>query len=102
MSWRLISHNNFPPGNFQYEQTVGLHKRWGGQGLPELVDKVLNFRTGNKLPRASKAEVLQDVDEYNAARLGCDPRWTYNTDAAYSQSSSPVVTIPCPSCGAQV
>jgi hypothetical protein len=101
MSWRLRSHSNFPPGSFQYEQTVGIQKRWGGQGLEELVPKVLNFRVGNKLPRASKAEVLQDIDEFNAERLGHNPQWTYNTDAPFTASQLAAVgAAGCPGCGA--
>jgi len=56
---------------------------------------VLGCRVGNKLPRATMAEVQQDVDEAQCVRLGGDPQWcTGGTYAAPAREVSG-----CPGCG---
>jgi hypothetical protein len=99
--FRLVSYEQCPPGEFQYEQAAGAAKprRWKSPLILEMAGKVADFRKGNNLPRASSLEALQDIDVANCARLGNNSRWCVDSDAPYVGPSG---GGPCAGCGAKV
>lgn len=100
--WVLKSHLNNPPGNFPYEQTEGIRKKFEATSLiNEQAYRVADFRKGNGLPRATFEEALQDVDMYQCQRLGYMPSYCYNTEQSYDQVA-PAVRPKAGCCGARV
>lgn len=99
--WHLLSLDKCPPGEFRYEQAFnGKARRFGPSPVVgELAAKVADFRAGNGLPRATKAEALEDIDAFNCQRLGYSSRWCYNTDIPFTQIAAAVVPAPCATCG---
>lgn len=101
MAFRLLSHDKCPPGEFRYEQGFnGRSRKFGSTPLiGELAKKVADFRKGNRLPRASAGEALEDIDLWNCERLGFDPRWCHNTERAFSELIALSPTAGCATCG---
>jgi len=106
---RLRSYDINPPGNFFYVQTQGIKHVFASHPIIEgLAKEVSSFRAANKLPRASVQQALEDVDHWNAARLGCHNSWTVpinsvaETKTTAMPVSSPYVTKPCKGCGATI
>ena len=100
----LISFNTVPPGEYFYEQTEGIRKKFGHTPeLNELAGRVAAFRKGNNLPRATSAEALQDIITYTCQRLGNNPRFCYDTEKPFDQLVSTGKSgSGCSSCGAPV
>lgn len=98
---RLLSHDKCPPGEFRYEQSFnGKSKKFGSHPvISELAKKVSDFRKGNALPRPSQGEALEDIDFWNAQRLGFDPRWCYDTDRPFSELVAMSPSADCATCG---
>lgn len=103
--WVLKSQRKAPPGNFLYEQTEGIYKKFDATPLlDDLARVVTKFRKGNNLPRANLEKVLQEVEQYNCARLGNNPRYCYDTERPYVEVS-PIAKRAsggCGGCGARV
>jgi len=103
--FRLLSYDKSPPGEFQYEQSARpgtKPKRWKSPLALEMAGKIAEFRAGNKLPRASKLEALEDISNANCARLGYASRWCYDSDVPFG-TESPLKAVPgCSSCGAKI
>jgi hypothetical protein len=99
--FRLLSHDNCPPGEFRYDQEFnGRFKKFGPTPLMgELAARVANFRAGNKLPRATQMEALEDIDLFTCQRLGNSPRWTYNTDRSFAELVPKTSLGGCATCG---
>lgn len=102
---RLKSYDAVPPNCYSYTQTEGIVRRFGREPVIEALAKAVSaFRQGNRLPRASIRETLEDVDEYNAVVvLGCDARWTNRTETggvALAEGSG--VLAGCKGCGAPI
>lgn len=70
--------NTFPPGGFRYQQKETGFKPAPMVPFQNVVNEVLDHRKGNALARATRAEVEQDIHDFNCARLGNDPRWCDN------------------------
>lgn len=99
--YRLKSHLNAPPGQFRYEQTEGIYRKFESSPLiDQLAKSVADFRAGNGLSRARYEEALEDVDFYNCQRLGFMERWCYNTDRPFVETS--VKPKGCGTCGHRV
>lgn len=104
--WVLKSHLKCPPGSFPYEQTEGINRKFESTPLiEEQANRVVAFRKGNGLSRASFPEALQDIDAYTCYRLGNNPRFCYNTEKSFSEVA-PMAhrgkTGGCGGCGASV
>lgn len=102
MGHQLKSYNVNPPGNYSYEQTQGIPRRFGAQPVIEgIVKTVSNFRIANKLQRASLAECLEDVDRYTCARLHNNPDYCWDCPQSFEEShkSHLFVKPSCASCG---
>lgn len=66
----LKAYSPLCPGCFSYEQTEGIFHRWETVVDKDSLDAaVLAFREANHLPRATEAEVAEDTDLYQCARL---------------------------------
>lgn len=82
----LRAYSPFPPGSFVYEQPCPLcsggvqHFTNTGFSITQQADAVLSFRKGNNLPRATMAEVLQDISVYTCVRLGGMTDWCMDSD----------------------
>ena len=103
--FRLLSYEKAPPGEFQYEQAPGpgaKAKRWKSPLAYEMAGKIADFRLGNKLPRATKLEALEDISTANCARLGNASRWCYDSDVPFGSESGIVHAAGCSSCGAKI
>ena len=88
------------PGGFMYPYPDGIHKT---TMIKEATKALLDYRRGNKLPRATFNECLEDIDTYNAQRLGGMAKYfnyTINTSSPTYQSSA--MRKPCGSCGAKL
>jgi len=103
MPCRLRSYDTSPPGGYCYVEP----------GFPKMCVPVIEdiaralsaYRKGNGKPRSSVPECLQDVDEFQCLRLGCNPSYCVSTAAPQGgapvtalNSSSPIIT-PCRGCG---
>lgn len=75
----LITTKTTPPGGWIYEQKDAagkVIKRFASMNpFSMFCGAVLDFRRGNKLPRATLAEVQRDVIAFTCQRLGNDPRF---------------------------
>ena len=109
MNCRLRTYESNPPGGYLYVQTQGIKRNFPAQPLIEAQAKIVSaFRAGNGLPRASVRECLEDIDHFNAERLGCHRMWTVpiGTSVAESkvismQQNHPAISK-CAGCGATV
>lgn len=108
MNCRLRSYELNPPGNFFYEQTEGIYRKFHAEPLIEAqAANVSSFRRGNGLPRSSITEALQDIDSYTCQRLGCDNRYCVSRDSNSApvtalNESSPILSPGCRGCGARL
>lgn len=102
MPFRLLSHDKCCPGEFRFEQPfAGRAKRFGPSPLiGEVAKAVADFRAGNRLPRASALEALEDIDAFTCARLGNSPRWCFNTEKSFDQLAGVAASTKCATCGA--
>lgn len=104
--YRLVSYDAPLPGNFPYEQSTGVYKRFPAEPLIEAQARnVAAWRKANGLPRSSVIESLEDVDHYQCSSRGnpkglCIPCSGAAAQVALGQSS-PIVA-PCGGCGAKV
>lgn len=75
----LITTKSIPPGGWKYTQLDAQGKPMKSFGsmspFTMFCGQVLNFRVGNRLPRATKVEVERDVVDFTCQRLGNDPRF---------------------------
>ena len=98
--FRLISHLKAPPGEFRYEQTDGIQRKFPRTPLiRNLANQVLDFRRGNNLPRADFASVVEEIDAWNCRRLGNDPHWCYDSEKNYAATSPLLKKSGCSTCG---
>ena len=103
MAWRLINHHICPPGEFIYEQTEGVRRKFPGQpDINALARTVAEFRLANGLARATAFLALEDIDFFNCQRLGFCLDWCYNTDKSFALTSAPKHVSGCGGCGARV
>ena len=108
MTYRLRSYEAPLPGNYPYEQTEGIHRRFAAQPIIEAQAQIVStFRKANGLPRASIGECLQDVDSYQCQRLGNHPTWCTSCDPNSPRPvamlpSNPNIAPPCAGCGAPI
>lgn len=102
MIWRLINHNDVLPGAFRYEdRQMGSHRFGPNEDIDKLAAEVSSFRTANKLKRATVEECLIDVDRFNAARVGGNPRWCVPVDSEVIHSEAAARRgTGCKGCGA--
>lgn len=88
MAWRLINHRVCPPGEFIYEQTEGVRRKFpAGPDIEALARVVAEFRQANKVPRGTFAAALEDIDAYTCQRIGNHRDWCYNTDRSYAETT---------------
>ena len=75
----LITTKTVPPGGWQYTQLDAqgdkLKSFASMNPFGMFCGEVLNCRQGNRLDRATKAQMQQDVIEFTCERLGNDPRF---------------------------
>jgi len=105
MPWQLKTYGHSPPGNYQYVQTVGHHHVFNASpSIEETAKGVSQFRSANRLPRASLAECLEDIDLFTCARLGNHPDWCWQSEQTFAQTHSAHIFLrpPCSSCGKPV
>ncbi len=73
----LKTRTTLPPGGWTYTQKAEngseLHKFRSMSSFGDAVSEILKFREGNHLPRATGAEVAEDLDNAQCERLGFDP-----------------------------
>lgn len=104
MSWQLKHYAHSPPGNFSYVQTVGhRHVFPALPSIEEVAKAVSQFRSANRLPRASLGESLEDVDAYTCARIRNHPDWCWEAQQSFQETHSghPFFRA-CPTCGQPV
>lgn len=102
MLW-LKSLTDCPQGEFSYEQTEGIYRRFPQTPLiKELASSVADFRKGNNLPRASFGEALEDIVVYTVQRLKGNPQWCYETDLNAAALLPQPSSGGCAGCGASV
>ncbi len=109
MNCRLRTYESNPPGGFPYVQVQDIRHNFPSQPLIEAQAKIVSsFRAANGLPRASVRECLEDIDRFNALRLGCHRMWTVpvGTTAADArvislQQNHPAISE-CAGCGATI
>lgn len=73
--------------------------------IEDIARSLSSFRSANGKPRASVVECLQDVDQFQCLRLGCNPSYCVSVEAPQRaappvalNSSSPIIS-PCRGCG---
>ena len=100
--WLLKSYNNTLPNNYGYTQTTGIHHRFANNPvIEEVVKAVSAFRIANRLPRASLAETLEDVDRYNCAVRNNSPEYCWDCPDSFEgvRANHRFVTQGCATCG---
>lgn len=103
--YRLRSYEVNPPGGYPYEQTGTPSRRFPAEPMLEAQARnVQAFRKGNNLPRSSYQECIQDVDQYQCARLGNNPKFCINceTSPGMALAENAPGIAPCATCGAKV
>lgn len=84
----LRSTNTFPPGGFLYtEKTTGF-KVNGMMPFGTVVSELVRHREANHLPRATREEASEDIQEFNCKRLGNDARYCTNGQKKNSTEAS--------------
>jgi hypothetical protein len=103
-AYRLLSDSIVIPGAFKfYQDGIKTHKFTDSPVARDLATAVESFRKANNLARATFQEAYDDVIDYNAQRLGYDPRYfRRNPGAQQSQSFSPPPPTGCVGCGAKL
>lgn len=72
----LKNYNQPIPNNYFYVQRHGIYQTFAANPIIEEVAKAVSaFRIANKLPRASLAESLEDIDRFNCEVRNNDERW---------------------------
>ena len=109
---RLRSYEVNPPGGYLYVQTQGVKRNFPAEPLIEAQAKIVSaFRAGNNLPRANVRQCIEDIDRFNAQRLGCNRQWTVpinstgETKTISLANTHPLVSASgggCKGCGATV
>lgn len=108
MNCRLRSYDTSPPGGFPYVQPPPLSRNFPTQPVIEAQARnVMGFRQNNRLPRATYAECLADVDQYQCQRLGCNsgfciPINDASPDVVSLNANAPGLSGPCKGCGVVV
>lgn len=100
--YHLINPARVIPGEYSYEQTEVIPRKWGrNPDLNQLAKLVSDFRSGNGLSRDSVAEAQADIIQFNAVRLppATRARFFYDSD---SPNQPPPSVKACSSCGAKV
>jgi hypothetical protein len=88
------------PGGFMYPYPDGIHKT---TFIKEATKSLRDYRKGNKLARATYNECLEDVDTYNAQRLGGMPKYFNYVANTFSPTyQSTAMQKPCGGCGAKL
>lgn len=103
--WLLKSYSQPIPNNYFYTQTDGIQHTFAPQPFIEEVAKsVSSFRIANKLPRASLVESLEDIDKYQCAVRGNDPKYCYEANSSFedARASHHFIKKGCPTCGVAV
>lgn len=104
MAWEFIRYDRVFEGGYRFEQKEGInHKFKRTNHLDGLIAEVSDFRSGNNLPRASRAEVKFDIVQYECQRRGGNG--CYNTDKTQQKLAAPVVRQArsgCAGCGARI
>jgi hypothetical protein len=100
--WLLKSYKQPIPGNYFFVQNGKINHQFAPQPfIEEIAKNVSALRIANRLPRASLAESLEDVDTFNCASRNNDPKYCFwhegNFESARSQH--PYVKKSCESCG---
>jgi hypothetical protein len=97
---QLKSPESSIPGGFMYPYPDGIRKN---TMIKEAVKALLDFRRGNKLPRATFNECLEDIDTYNAQRLGGMKQYfKYTLNTSFPTYKSTAMHKPCGGCGAHI
>ena len=103
--WLLKSYANPLPNNYVYTQTVGIvHQFTPNPIIEEVVKAVSDFRIANRLPRASLAETLEDVDRFQCYVRKNDERWCWNCQETFERvrQNHRYVNMSCGSCGTPI
>ena len=103
--WVLKSYQSPIPNNYFYVQRTGIYQTFAANAIIEEVAKaVSSFRIANKLPRASLAESLEDVDTFNCEVRQNDPRYCRECVTSFEQARQThrFVSKTCGSCGTAV
>ncbi len=98
MLW-LKSLMNVPPGEFKYE--IGGHIEQTPL-IGELAARLVDFRKGNSLPRASRNEALEDIIVFTVARIRGDPEYCFETELSAGALLPQSIAGGCGGCGAQI
>jgi len=80
----LRSYTPFPPGEFLYEQKYpGGVMLFKGDGLSmeQQAKRVVDFRKGNQLDRATLSQTIEDISIFTCTRLGGMTKWCVDSDA---------------------
>lgn len=107
MKFRLRSYDTSPPGGYFFQQFGSKPRNFASQPLIEAQAKsVMAYRKGNGLERATLHECIEDVDQYNARRLGNNPQYciavSEDQPNAIALSENTPGFVPCNGCGAPV
>jgi hypothetical protein len=101
----LKSYKQPIPGNYFYVQTGTIAHQFAPLPfIEEIAKAVSSFRIANHLPRASLAESLEDVDQFNCAVRNNDPNLCFWCDGNF-ESARPqhhFVKKSCESCGTPI
>lgn len=102
MKW-LKSLTNCPQGEFSYVQTEGIEHRFERTPLiGELASRIVDFRKGNSLPRASRAEAMEDVIVFTVNRLPSNSEWVVETEMSVGELLPQSSGGGCAGCGANI
>lgn len=105
--FRLRSYEMGQPGGFPYDQPGAKPRRFTTQPLIEATARiVLAYRKGNGLERATLKECIEDIDRFQCARMGNNPRFcvqcNQDNPSEISMASNAPGLVPCKGCGAPV
>lgn len=101
MICRLKSYDTVIPGGYLFEDLSSVSRKFPATpSIEALAQDVASYREANKIARSSYAECLQDVDRYNAQRIGCNALWCVPVDPEVIQSEARARHKSCGGCGA--
>lgn len=76
MKYQLVNYLNVPPGEYIYEQTQGIRRKFPSSPLVEsLATTVADFRKANNLSGATFDQAYEDIVQYTCIRLGGNRKW---------------------------
>lgn len=84
----LKTYSTLPPSGWVYEQPQTKWRLKNMGSVNDAVGEMLEHRRFNNLPRASRAECLQDLDDYTCQRLGGDLSWCVSGALAQKKTLS--------------